>query len=824
VRRRSHPPIQPRGARSATSPATESSVPISSLLPDLLAVGALLVLVATVFGDLVLSPNRVVSHSFGDVFRFFLPYRSFGYRELAAGNLPLWNPHLFSGTPFVGGFQSAMFYPPNLIHLVLPTATAVNLEVVLSVSLLGLLMYAWARSRGLDAAAATVSAAVLIFSGPFTLRIMAGQLTVLATLAWTPLLFLTIDRVLARPSLGWGLCGVFAGTMQMLAGYPALVLMTYVAAAIYLAFALPRSPSPGRAGISLLTIATAPLLLAGVQLYPGLETTAESVRGGGGSFVAASQFSFPPENLITLFAPAFLGDLTRVPYWGRTAFWDASVFMGTGGLALALVGACSGRRYERMNLALPAVGLVALGFGYYTPLYGFLYSVVPGFSLIRAPSKFLFFATMFLSLLAGFGARRVLHGQRAPRLAAGVATLALTLLPIATVFHHWASAGLRRPFPELLGFAQADRAQFHWLDAQLQSDAVRLASLSLMVGGVSCVLIAVLLWRVPQSRRARAALMIFTVLEVAAFARMYRGEFETGTRTRGRIDALYAALPTDVRTFDLGGGPAATAQNRCMDVGGSSLWGYDPIVLRRYAELVACTQPARADAWLLTTLYQPRRYHPLFAMLRCGAVVQPRPQDRHFMPPTQRPPASDQLCVPSDRDDITYEPDAYPRFLFVNDYRVTNDPHAALTALCADSFDGRRTVMLEEEPPVRPASGPALGRVRLVDRSTDHVTLKVSVDRETILLVTDAYSSGWRADSQSSHPPQTYRVMPANHALQAIPLRHGRHAIRLEYRPIGFLVGAWVSAISAAGYVLAVAWWWGGRRTRTAAKRPPTAA
>src|SRR5262245_15131239 len=112
---------------------------------DAVAVAGLLLLVLALFGDLLLDPGRVISHVSGDVFRYFLPYRAFGYRELAAGNVPLWNPHLFSGTPFVGAFQSALFYPPNLIHLILPTPTGVDVEIALDVFVLGALTYAWAR-------------------------------------------------------------------------------------------------------------------------------------------------------------------------------------------------------------------------------------------------------------------------------------------------------------------------------------------------------------------------------------------------------------------------------------------------------------------------------------------------------------------------------------------------------------------------------------------------------------------------------------------------------------------------------------------------------
>src|SRR6266545_3805992 len=71
-----------------------------------------------VFGDVLLGPSgRVISEEHSDVAHQFLFWREFGFGELARGHVALWNPYLFCGAPFCGGFQSALFYPPNWIYL-----------------------------------------------------------------------------------------------------------------------------------------------------------------------------------------------------------------------------------------------------------------------------------------------------------------------------------------------------------------------------------------------------------------------------------------------------------------------------------------------------------------------------------------------------------------------------------------------------------------------------------------------------------------------------------------------------------------------------------
>jgi hypothetical protein len=98
----------------------------------------LLALDLIVFGDLLLSGGtRLPSEFRGDIGGQFLGWRAFGFGELAHGRLPLWNPHLFCGAPFLAGFQSALLYPPNWIYCLLPLGWAVNVDVALHVWLGG---------------------------------------------------------------------------------------------------------------------------------------------------------------------------------------------------------------------------------------------------------------------------------------------------------------------------------------------------------------------------------------------------------------------------------------------------------------------------------------------------------------------------------------------------------------------------------------------------------------------------------------------------------------------------------------------------------------
>ena len=72
-------------------------------LPDLAAVLALAALILLFFYKIALT-NRVLAGL--DIFGYFYPYRDAVSEALRSGRLPLWNPTLYGGAPFVGDIQA----------------------------------------------------------------------------------------------------------------------------------------------------------------------------------------------------------------------------------------------------------------------------------------------------------------------------------------------------------------------------------------------------------------------------------------------------------------------------------------------------------------------------------------------------------------------------------------------------------------------------------------------------------------------------------------------------------------------------------------------
>ncbi len=118
----------------------------------------------------------------------------------------------------------------------------------------------------------------------------------------------------------------------------------------------------------------------------------------------------------------------------------------------------------------------------------------------------------------------------------------------------------------------------------------------------------------------------------------------------------------------------------------------------------------------------------------------------------------------------------------------------------SDQFDPRRTVILESPAPIESAENSDFGKAEIVESSTDHMVVNANLQSPAMLLITDAYSAGWRVRDISEGPKKPYVLMRADYCLQAVPLTAGTHRILIEYAPASFRLGCWISAISAIAY------------------------
>ena len=742
------------------------------LLGGALGLGALNLLL---FGDLLWQgKDQVLSSSHADLYLHFYAWRLFAFDQLRQGHLVLWNPHYLCGAPFLGGFEAALLYPPNWLGLVLPLAPALNLGIILHVFLAGFFTYLWALRRQLHPFAALTAGVVFMWGGAYYLHLFAGHLPNLCAMVWAPLIFLCLDELASGVSTRWVLAGIFAVSMQILAGHPQYVYFTAIMAVMDAGFKMAGGGRKWNSLMGLGLIYAGAFFLSAIQLWTGIEAFLECGRNIPLEFESASSFSFPPENLLTLFLPGFFGNLTSDPYWGRWYLWEVSLFMGVTGFFLVLFAAIEADLQKTRRLFAASATAFLFSLGAFTPLYRFFYAFVPFFKGFRGICKFDFLAALFLALLAGMGLDQLFKTKLTPRWALGSSLGAgLVLTGLGLGIHFSAQEGMGSLWARWF-------TSIHWLARTVGSmetdqrlsytvDTGRQAAQALWVGGGTFLALAFLLWLRKHRPGASYAVAVLCVLELFLFARTNRPTFSAAPLLK-KIDVLkdfYSKNPGDYRVFGTGSASLAS--------GGYDVWEDEPMVLGRYGRF-ACFSQGLSENQLFSVAPLYRDFPPQLGMLRL--------KYRIFM----------------DEDPVRIAPFGFktlPRMLLVDQWEVEPEEKKVLPALFDSRFDPAQKVYLEKDPGFVHSPGKAEGHVEWRDLSTEEVLIDTEAPKDCVLLITDNYSRGWHAVGQD--PPE---VVPGDYFLTAIPLKAGRHHFLLEYRPGSFEAGKWVSLFSGLLYVV----------------------
>lgn len=714
----------------------------------------------------------------------------------ARGEIITWNPYIYGGTPAVGAFQYALLYPPHWISSLMPVSQSINWMIFGHLCLGGICMYAWVHFRGLRPAAACLAGMIFMLSGPMSARLAVGHTTPIYTIAWIPLVFLGIDGWVRHRRWIWIVLAALAAAAQMYAGFPQLFYNTALVAGLYSLCELWFSKQKLKTAAGLLAIYPLAALLAAAELLPGYLLTAETARAGGITLDYAASGSITPEKLWLVLFPRLFGGFGDMAWWGNHFIYEVIIYCGLGGLLLAIIGWLGFGIGRKVQFAVLLVFLLMIAMGTNTPLFGFMREYVPMFSSFRHMGRFGPFIVLFIALLAGYGFDRLQQGVKVRHvLPAAMALMGLLALALGLalnagdlddLFSTWVQNTIKTP-----GYVRAvDFENPLWWQAARACSAYALLSsgvLMLLFGG---------LFFIKNDRWRPRLIWLLVVVDLMVFAWPQARFFRTSATEYPGLARFLNEHPSDYRNLNL------INKDANMLLKAEGLWGYDPILLKRYAEFIAVSQGIHPDKANMDMPVVQNSY--LFKLLRGRYAFVPTNQGIRIM---------------------TLHEDVLPRFLVVPDYRVMTNRDEILKTLNNPNFDFRQQVILETDPgllrPAMAARPPSL--VTILSSSDSRWEVEVSTLTPGVLLMTDSYAKGWRAKALPGSVQQHYELLPANYAVRGIPLTvPGKHLIEIKYTPPGLALGV---AITITTFVtLLAAWLWlkGKSRRQQAAVEPAT--
>lgn len=762
--------------------------------------GALLLLTLALCGQVLFSSDLIFGAPGTDIPQQFIAWRNFGFKELSAWSVALWNPHIYGGAPYMGGFQAALMYPLNWpLFMLMDTRVAINTSIVLHCFLMGAFTDAWLRQANISPIAALMGGALAILAGTYISHVYAGHLPNLCAMVWLPLILRAVDGVLNSDDHERGitlkktrsvLLGAFALAMQVLAGHPQYVMISVIAISIYSIVQIYNKKIRWKIALNLIMMFFFGGGLSAVQLFPSIVAGGETIRSRALQESFAAMFSLPVENLITLAIPNVFGGFQLQPYFGRWYYWEVCLYLGSGSMLVCMLGmrdACNSGHQTKVvdaingrQRGLLAMGILtlAIALGNATPLHHFLYVSIPGFDRIRGVSKFAYAATFVLIYFSSKG-YDALNKNSARKLAMLAACCACISYLISFAFE-W---GRQNP---LIEWISASKESYLFESAKQRLSEAELLSFQTQAGlaivgafnrwGMEMAAWAALLLLIGKRYKYKPLIILAALLPVFIWAQGAVG-FTSYSEQVSQWNVPLDALDGQYRVAN------QINKNSSMYSGALEVSGNDPGVATRYAELLAAIEgrsPSEASQYI--DILKP---HALHALLRLKYVHQASPNGSSEWLSVLDPPM--------------------PQFTLLSKYSVKNGRDEVLTHMQSPEFDPRIEVVLEQEPYPVPELG-GRGVVKMSKCKADSCVVEVVIDKPMLLLMTDAWSPSWRVLSYSESGTQnSYQIQPGDYAFRVIALEAGEHKLNIYYSRTAFYVGGVISLIALAVLLLILA-------------------
>ena len=773
----------------------------------------------------------------------FYPWKLFAVRSLAAGRLPLWNPYINGGQPFLANGQSALLSPFNALSYLAPLPASFTIAVLLRLFTAGIFTYLLAREIGTSKSGAVIAMLAFAFGGPILVWIgyAIGNVAV-----WLPAALFFSERMLTRRSWGDAIAATVVAGLQFLGGQPEMsfhLMLLWLAYCLYrIAARHGRRPSQWlELGLKLVIVAIGGLSLAAVALLPFFDfvTRSEVLGARAGSqpsllhTLLLDWHDWPSAVLAVL--PRFMGTPVNGSYWYPYGNYnDYALYVGVLPLALAIVAvvmACQRRQRAVIKSSTASIAFfavtaaVALAISLHWPVFNLL-NRLPIFNLILNGRFLRSVYALAMAILAGVGLDqvRIALTQPGPSTANGVNGLKLLTLTtgfiavtsLLVIAASYTGIVVLQDKIISLGRSQVEAMQGHVLFPHSleyyygQVEAMYHKMLGLFEPRDCVMYLPVLvnlcvLWLYRQSRRSPAgrtdvaavALLIITSLDLFVVHGDYNPTIapEQVFPSVSAVRLLQEAGKEGV--FRVTGVNLALMPNSSMVFGLSDVRGYDAVAPKRYMEVMGLVEGSvRLNHYSLLQ----RVDDPLLDLLNVVYALSDKPLDGKWELVYAGEPGSGDVKVYRNHD-------ALPRAFVVHQAEVVSDAVQSLARMNDDDFDYHTTVLLEGDEQeltaglnLTPNSSASDAIITHYEPDRAEVTSHTTSDG--FLVLSDGYDPGWQAELDD----RPVKIYIANHAFRAVALPAGEHRVTFTYDPTALKIGLGVSLLAWTSVAGASVW------------------
>lgn len=679
-----------------------------------------------------------------DVVSIFYPLRGFAVDRLKEGHLPLWNPYMFTGTPLLADFQVAVFSPTMFLYFLFPKIWAWTGQIMLQPIFAGIFMYLLLRNFGLRKIESVFSGIFYAFAGFNMIWMEWNNSTLVA--AFIPLTILLLDKFIRKNKLYWGVLLSLSIGLQMLAGYPQLVVYTIIALIFFIIFRW-KYLTPSKLFLILLFMFVG-LLVSSIVTIPGIELILNSQRKY--EVLEKELIYLPWRNLVTFLAPDYLGNPATKNYFGVGNYTLNAGYSGIIVLTLSIVGVL-GNWMKKETKYFVLLFTIALLLALPTPIASAIFnSHIPAISA-SSMTRILVLANLSLSALAGFGIASLLGKERIKNIGWIFVPFGLTICVLAIT-----------------------------LVAKINLE-ITLRNLVLPIFLSAAAVLFILL----RKKFLILILCIIAVLELLRYGWKYT-PFSSPQLVFPETPSLSYFIDEN-KPFRVSGGDVVP-MNMLVPYGIETVSGYDAVFPIWWARLNKAIGSGNSTTGNLSyySVFEQYGNHWFDLLNNKYLLVNVR---EHLFSQVSKNSKFEKVF--QDKSVAIFkDKNVLPRAFVVSNWEMKSGDDA-LTALIDPNFPVDKEIIIES-PVNFNESEIVNSNVSYEFYSPERSLIDVKTDHNGFLFVSDAWYPGWIAKIDGLEEP----IYRADYAFRAVAVSEGVHKVEFIYSPDSLRIGEFISLIT----------------------------
>ena len=701
-----------------------------------------------------------------DIIGQIYPWRVFAVDSLKNGEIPLWNPYSFSGTPHLANYQSAVFSPFNLLFFIFSNIDAWTILVLLQPLLAGLFTYLFARSLKIINIGSLIAAISFMFSGFMTTWM--GYATLGYAILFLPLALFAIQKVFETKKFLFFILLSLTIPLSFFSGHFQTSLYFLIFLSIFVIFKFLETRDRKQTILSFIFIFLG-LLISSPQLFPSIEFYLNAPRSG----IFQKLEAIPLSHLATIFAPDFFGNpVTRNNPIGHYSEWSS--YVGIIPLFFAVYVMLRSKRKLVIFFLLTGIGSLLLAFD--TPLLDLLFKLrIPVIST-SAASRIIVVFSFSIAILAAFGIEKLLEDlKERKRKYFLITSIALLII-----------------FAILLLYSKT-------LNTVYSGIAIRNSILPLIF-----LCTGIISFSLYSFNKKFLTISIIAVIFLISFD-MYR--FTTKWQPMDPKNLIFPDVPimntlkdirSEYRVFGNVGTGEFSVYYRLP-----SVEGYDPLYIERYGELLSTLQkgeilpPARSGVDFDNRGVYSKKAVDLLGIKYIFYKGGDKGKIWGF--PFSSYPKEKFVQIFKDSKYRIYEnTSVYPRAFFVKSFVIEKNDQKIINRMFAPNFDLRESAVLEENPGIKNNSSG--GSVEIINYQNNKVEITTQSERVNLLVLTDVYYPGWIAKIDGN----LTKIYRTDFAFRGIEVPEGTHKVEFIYDPLSFRLGILGAFLGTLGIIILI--------------------